>query len=65
MKLEEGFLIGPELCLWTSLEALMKHFLENNPAENAKLLLNDFLEAYKKLSYRMSINSQFLMTNCT
>ncbi|CAH1647380.1 unnamed protein product [Spodoptera littoralis] len=45
---------------WLSLKAVIKGFLGNHRAENAKKLVDDMLEAYKKLGCRMSLKIHFL-----
>lgn len=43
-----------ELCVWASLKAVINDFLSNHRPENAELLMNDLLKAYKKMGCRMS-----------
>lgn len=49
-----------ELCAWTSLKAVIKGFLGNYRADNAELLVNDLLKAYKNMGCRMSLKIHFL-----
>lgn len=49
-----------ELCAWTSLKAVIEGFLGNHRAENAELLVNNLLNAYKKMGCRMSLKIHFL-----
>lgn len=49
-----------ELDTWTSLKSVVKGFLGNHRAENAELLVNNLLHAYKKMGCRMSLNIHFL-----
>ncbi|CAH1640346.1 unnamed protein product [Spodoptera littoralis] len=56
----EKKVIDKEHDAWLSLKAVIKGFLGNHRAENAKKLVDDMLEAYKKLGCRMSLKIHFL-----
>lgn len=49
-----------ELNAWTSLKNVTKNFLGNHRAENAELLVNNLLHAYKEMGCRMSLKIHFL-----